>query len=245
MQTWFSSGFGWIIASNSMPGVIDGSQRTNSRAGSCASMGPRSARGSRSMADRMSRVSGKASSAERLGSTSTKTCRSSASRFVCTAAIGSVRDRWLGAHGRVRLFLFFAPLLVFTVAEWPGSSLRFRDRRRSRSRHRRFRRSGRTDPHLRSTVARGATRWFAVLLGLLGMITAGRSLSKALWAWRARRGGYHEERGKPLPGDRRAARSGVRGRSHHGVGEPVAASRQAVCAGIGVCSSACSSSISA
>jgi uncharacterized BrkB/YihY/UPF0761 family membrane protein len=85
----------------------------------------------------------------------------------------------VGSAIAFRLFLFFAPLLVFTVgvAGFISGFVTGDEVDRVTGV------SGGLAVQIRTAFNQpGATRWFAVLLGLLGMITAGRSLSKALWA---------------------------------------------------------------
>jgi uncharacterized BrkB/YihY/UPF0761 family membrane protein len=78
-----------------------------------------------------------------------------------------------------RLFLFFVPLLLFAIglAGLVSGFVSARDLTDAGG----F--SGTLREQIRDAFAQsGGGRWFATLLGLFGMVWAGRSLSKALWA---------------------------------------------------------------
>ncbi len=92
----------------------------------------------------------------------------------------------VGSAIAFRLFLFFVPLLLFTVgiAGFISGFVRADDVNRAAGV------SGTLAQEMHAAFdQRGGTRWFAVMFGLFGMVAAGRSLSKALWsasssAWR-------------------------------------------------------------
>ena len=78
-----------------------------------------------------------------------------------------------------RLFLFFVPLLLFAIglAGLISGFVSARDVTEAGG----F--SGSLRDQIRAAFAQsGGGQWFATLLGLFGMVWAGRSLSKALWA---------------------------------------------------------------
>ena len=92
----------------------------------------------------------------------------------------------VGSAIAFRLFLFFVPLLLFLVgvAGFISGFVSSRDVNNTAGL------SGALADQIRTAFAQpGGTRWVATLVGLVGMVTAGRSLSKVLWsastaAWR-------------------------------------------------------------
>ena len=92
----------------------------------------------------------------------------------------------VGSAIAFRLFLFFVPLLLFLVgvAGFMSGFVSSRDVNETAGV------SGALADQIRTAFAQpGETRWVATLIGLFGMVTAGRALSKVLWsastaAWR-------------------------------------------------------------
>ncbi len=92
----------------------------------------------------------------------------------------------VGSAIAFRLFLFFVPLLLFVVgvAGFISGFVSAADLDRTAGV------SGGLAVEIRAAFNQpGASRWFALLFGLLGMMTTGRSLSRVLWsasasAWR-------------------------------------------------------------
>jgi uncharacterized BrkB/YihY/UPF0761 family membrane protein len=85
----------------------------------------------------------------------------------------------VGSAIAFRLFLFFVPLLLFVVgvAGFVSGFVSAHDVDRTAGV------SGTLAVEINAAFDQpGATRWFAVLFGLFGMISAGRLLSKALWS---------------------------------------------------------------